>query len=160
MLPIQTILHATDFSQCADLALQFAGSLARDYGARLVILHIGRPPLRHLEGPTPAPPLPVEWGREDLEGQLRQRVVPNLAKGLEHRLEYAESVSDEILRVADEIRCDLIVLGTHGRTGLSRLLMGSAAEQVLRRAKCPVLTVRHLAPAGEPATRKEHGSSR
>ncbi|MFO0846124.1 MAG: universal stress protein [Gemmataceae bacterium] len=149
MLPIQTILHATDFSPCSDLALQVAGSLARDYGARLVILHVGSPPLSHLGGPTPAPPLAEEWGREDLERQLRQRVVPNLGQGPEHRLEYAESVSDEILRVADEVRSDLIVLGTHGRKGLSRLLMGSAAEQVLRRARCPVLTIRHPAHAGD-----------
>jgi nucleotide-binding universal stress UspA family protein len=53
--------------------------------------------------------------------------------------------------VADEIRCDLIVLGTHGRTGLGRLLLGSVAEQVRRRANCPVLTVRHLSPIGDSA---------
>lgn len=144
MLPIQTILHATDFSPCSDAALQLAGSLARDHGARLVILHVGSPPLRHLGGPAPVPPLPVEWGREDLEQQLRQRSVPNGTRKVEHRLRYAESVSDEILRVADEVRADLIVLGTHGRGGLSRLLLGSVAEQVVRRGRCPVLTVRHL----------------
>jgi hypothetical protein len=53
--------------------------------------------------------------------------------------------------VANEIRCDLIVLGTHGRTGLGRLLLGNVAEHVLRRAKCPVLTVRHFPPVGDSA---------
>ena len=85
----------------------------------------------------------MEWRREELEAQLHQRTVPGLPGALEHRLEYADSTSDEILRVADEIRADLIVLGTHGRKGLSRLLLASVAEQVLRRGKCPVLTVRH-----------------
>jgi nucleotide-binding universal stress UspA family protein len=148
MASIRTILHPTDFSPCADLALRFAGSLARDLGARLVVLHVGQPPLYALESPIPATPLPVEWRREELEQQLRQRTVPDLGSGPEYRLEYADRVSDEILRVADETRCDLIVLGTHGRTGLSRLLVGSVAEHVMRRASCPVLTVRHLPPGG------------
>jgi nucleotide-binding universal stress UspA family protein len=142
MSSIQTVLHATDFSPCSDFALQVAGALARDYGARLVILHVGSVPLQHLGGAQSVPPSEAELGRDDLENQLRQRLVPNLTKGPEYRLEYAESASDEILRIADEIRCDLIVLGTHGRTGVSRLLMGSVAEQIVRRAKCPVLTVR------------------
>jgi nucleotide-binding universal stress UspA family protein len=118
----------------------------------LVVLHVGTPPPRALESPISAPPLPKEWRREELEANLRQRTVPNLAGGLEHRLEYAGSASDEILRVAEEIRADLIVLGTHGRKGLSRLLLGSVAEQVLRRARCPVVSVRHLASAEETSS--------
>lgn len=142
MSSVQTILHATDFSRCSDLALEVAASFARDRGARLVILHVGTPPPHHLGGITAAPPLASEWGREDLERQLRQRTVPGLARDPDYRLEYANCTSDEILRVADEIGCDLIVLGTHGRTGLAHLLMGSVAEQVVRRAKCPVMTIR------------------
>ena len=143
MPSVQTILHATDFSPCSDVALQVAGSLARDRGARLVVLHVGTPPVSHVGGMIiPVPPLPSEWRREDLEKQLRQRTVPDLAKGVQHRLEYAESPSDEILRVADEISSDLIVVGTHGRTGVAHLLMGSVAEQIVRRAKCPVMTIR------------------
>ena len=142
MLPIKTILHATDFSRGSDLALQLAGALARDYGARLVILHVGRPPLHALGAPAPAPPLPVEWGREALEQELHRRSVPGLEGGPEYRLEFADGVSDEILRVACAISSDLVVLGTHGRTGLGRLLLGSVAEQVVRQASCPVLTVK------------------
>jgi nucleotide-binding universal stress UspA family protein len=64
-------------------------------------------------------------------------------------LEFADKVSDEILRVAGETASDVIVLGTHGRTGLGRLLLGSVAEQVVRAAPCPVLTVK--ATAADPA---------
>jgi nucleotide-binding universal stress UspA family protein len=153
MYEIRTILHPTDFSASADLALQLAGSLARDHRARLIVLHIGRPPVSHLGGgPALVPPLPGEWGREQLELQLRQRTVPALEQPLDHRLVFAEDAGAAILRTAEEVQCDLIVLGTHGRTGLGRLLMGSTAEQVARRANCPVLTVRHL-PTEEPATR-------
>jgi nucleotide-binding universal stress UspA family protein len=151
MLHFQTILQPTDFSPYSDLALQIAGSLARDYHARLVILHVGRPPVRSLESPVAAAPLPGEWHREELEQQLRQQTVPNLEPAPEYLLTFADAPGDEILRVAEELRCDLIVLGTHGRTGLGRLLLGSVAEQVVRRAHCPVLTIRHLPPAGDSA---------
>jgi nucleotide-binding universal stress UspA family protein len=156
MLPIKTILHPTDFSRSSDLALQLAGALARDYGARLVILHVGRPPLRVLGSPTPAPPLPVEWGRDELDRQLRRLTVPGLKNGPEYRLEFADTVGDEILRVAREVTSDVIVLGTHGRTGLGRLLLGSVAEQVVRRAVCPVITVKKPGPAATLPAAERH----
>jgi nucleotide-binding universal stress UspA family protein len=65
---------------------------------------------------------------------------------VERRLEEGLAVT-EVLRVAQEVNADLIVMGTHGRTGLARLLMGSVAEQVLRKALCPVLTVKTPFPA-------------
>jgi nucleotide-binding universal stress UspA family protein len=153
MLPIKTILHPTDFSPCSAMALELAGSLARDYRARLVVLHVGRPPLRRLGGPAPVPPLAEEWGREELARKLRRLAAPALEPAPEYRVEFADSPADDILRVADEIGSDLVVLGTHGRTGLGRVLMGSVAEQVVRRAGCPVLTVRHL-PPGEGSARE------
>jgi len=63
----------------------------------------------------------------------------------------SEDPAGEILRLAAEVECDLIVLGTHGRTGLGRVLLGSVAEQVLRRAPCPVLTVKMPLPAAGSA---------
>jgi nucleotide-binding universal stress UspA family protein len=66
------------------------------------------------------------------------------------------SPSEEILRIAQQINADLIVLGTHGRSGLARVLMGSVAEDVLRKASCPVLTVKIPFPQTEPVD--EHGS--
>ena len=70
-------------------------------------------------------------------------------------MEYVTRVgasADEILRAAEELRSDLIVMGTHGRTGLGRLLMGSVAEAVPRRALCPVLTIRAAIPGRVPSS--------
>jgi nucleotide-binding universal stress UspA family protein len=69
---------------------------------------------------------------------------------VEHQLLFVGDPAAEILRVAQAVKADLIVLGTHGRTGLGRLLMGSVAEQVVRRAPCPVVTVKAPLPQGGP----------
>jgi nucleotide-binding universal stress UspA family protein len=138
MLLIRTILHPTDFSDRSEYALQLACALARDYGARLVVLHAYHmPPAFAGEGMAVLGP---EEFRADAEEQLRRLQVPQADVRTERRLEEGEPVS-EILRVAGEIGAELIVMGTHGRTGVGRLLMGSVAEQVVRRAVCPVVTV-------------------
>ncbi len=138
MLKIRTILHATDFSPPADNAFQLACSLARDHGAKLVVLHVVSPavPADFL----PPRPRPKSY-RQMLRQQLRL-VKPSEGEiELKHQLVEGDPAT-EILRVATELDCDLIVLGTHGRTGLERLVMGSVAEAVVRKAMCPVLTVR------------------
>jgi len=139
MAPIHTILHPTDFSDQAAYALHLASALARDYVARLVVLHVVVTPPAIYSEAVVVPP-----SREYLEegkARLDQLVVPGENVRAERRLAEGDPVR-EILRVAGEIYADLIVMGTHGRTGLPRLLMGSVAEQVLREAPCPVLTVR------------------
>jgi nucleotide-binding universal stress UspA family protein len=138
MTPIHTILHPTDFSPQSAHALQLACSLARDYVARLVVLHVAEPP------PVPYGdgillPVPVD-DDERLKGELGRLPVPDGVRA-ERRFERGDPVT-ETLRVAEEISADLVVMGTHGRTGLGRLLMGSVAEQVVRQAPCPVLTVK------------------
>jgi len=152
MLPIHTILHPTDFSDRSQFAFRVACALARDYGARLVVLHADYLPVA-LYGEVIAPPRP-EGYRETITDQLHQFTPPDPNIQVEYRLNEGEPVT-EILGVAEEINADLIVMGTHGRTGLERLLMGSVAEQVLRRAACPVLTVRapftEVVPVPEPA---------
>jgi nucleotide-binding universal stress UspA family protein len=139
MLSIQTILHPTDFSEYSNYAFDLACAFARDHGARLIILHVAMPTLV-IYGEGVLPPQPVDYldrAREQL-----QQVVPQDPKvTVEHRL-VEGAAAPEILRVAEETRCDLIVMGTHGRTGMGRLLMGSVAEQVVRKASCPVLTVK------------------
>lgn len=141
MLPIRAILHPTDFSEQSAYAFQLACSLARDHGATLVMLHVAPPPqMLSYEGMPLTPALPVGYNQQ-LEDRLRQvrPTDPNI------RVEYflgEGAPSAEIVRVAQEFPCDLVVMGTHGRTGLGRLLMGSVAEQVVRRAPCPVLTVK------------------
>lgn len=158
MFPVRTILYATDFSANSAFAFQLACALARDYAARLVILHAAGPSLGHLGQGTYQPSLegalefhpygqciyqpPPAGTLESLQKDLVKLKPHDPCIVAEHRLEVGDPVPT-ILTVAKEIRADLIVLGTHGRTGLGRLLMGSVAEHVVRKAPCPVLIVKH-----------------
>jgi nucleotide-binding universal stress UspA family protein len=142
MLPLRTILHPTDFSEHASFAFRLACSVARDHGARLIVLHVLQPPLATLGGYPAVPPLPEGLGEQDVERQLRAMKPPRPGVSVEHRLLVGTPVA-LILDVARSVPCDLIVMGTHGRKGLGRLLMGSVAEEVVRNAPCPVLTVKN-----------------
>jgi nucleotide-binding universal stress UspA family protein len=139
VLPIQKILHPTDFSDRSGPAFELACSLARDYGAELVVLHVAQPPLLlPMEGVlVPTPVDEVEASREQLEkihaADPRVKLIHRLAEG---------NPPDEILTAASGLPADLIVIGSHGRSGLSRVLIGSVAEVVMRKAPCPVLTVK------------------
>ncbi len=141
MLSIQTIIHPTDFSERSKYAFRVACSLAKDRGAGLIVLHVVPPPqsVGYYDMPI-TPPLSPDY-REQLEDQLRQFKSADPELRVECRLEEGFA-ADEILHVARETKADLIVMGTHGRTGLGRLLMGSVAEQVVRKAPCAVLTVK------------------
>ncbi len=131
------ILFPTDFSHCGDAALRLATALARDCGATLIIVHVEEPPIAYGGGemyygvPEPA--------SEDLQRMLEQVVPTDRAVPYEHRLVTGDPAS-AVAQLAAEENADMIVMGTHGRTGLTRLLMGSVAEAVVRRAPCPVLT--------------------
>jgi universal stress protein A len=143
MAPLHTILHPTDFSPRAECALQLACALARDYGARLVLLHVApSPPLTYGEGV-----MPVDTGAylREARDQLAALQLPADNVRAERRFESGEPAL-EIVRVAKDLKADLIVMGTHGRSGLSRILMGSTAEKVLRQATCPVLTMKMPLP--------------
>ena len=140
MRPIGTIVHPTDFSECSGVALRVARELARDHGARLLLLHVvSQIAVPHLD--EPATVEDPETCRETLEGMCRCLDDADLKYPVTARLRLGESAA-EILRTADETGCDLLVMGTHGRTGLGRLLMGSVAEEVLRHARCPVLMIK------------------
>jgi nucleotide-binding universal stress UspA family protein len=141
MLPIGTILVPTDFSKEAKTAFEVACTLASERRARLVVLHVERPPVTALGGTAYVPPLPSEYDREALLEELRKLRPAEANIAIEHRLAFGEPapVIDE---VAAEVHADLIIMGTHGRSGVRRLLMGSVAEQVVRKAPCPVLTIR------------------
>jgi nucleotide-binding universal stress UspA family protein len=143
MLAIRTVLHPTDFSERSEFAFRLACSLARDYGGRLIVLHVAEPPMAVAgEGVLMLPPA---FDLEPLRERLQQLRPGDPKVPVEHRLIQGDAAT-EILRVAEETKCDVIVLGTHGRTGLGRLLLGSVAEQVLRRAPCPVVTVKTPLP--------------
>jgi len=148
MLALHTLLHPTDFSEPSRYAFGVACALARDYGARLVALHVvAAPPVVYGDGIVVAPD--PEALRAAAQAQLAGLQVPHANVRTEHRLEEGDAAK-VILRVAQEIHADMIVMGTHGRTGLGRLFMGSAAEEVMRKAVCPVLTVKTPFPETAP----------
>ena len=156
MLPLRLILHPTDFSPHSEAAAKLAFALARDYGARVLVLHVLEPIVPGgLEGVAILDPLAYE---ADLKARLAEVRPPGPTVPVEHRLAPG-SAAEEILRAAKESKCGVIVLGTHGRGGVGRLLMGSVAEQVVRKAPCPVLTVkappREAAPVDASLLRKE-----
>ncbi|MBX9583518.1 MAG: universal stress protein [Gemmataceae bacterium] len=139
MLPIRTVLHPTDFSELSQPAFELACSLARDYAARLVVLHVaGLPHGLPVEGMLM--PILVD-DSEYARGRLEAVRPSDPRVQVRHRLAIGEP-AEEILAAATCEEADLIVLGTHGRGGLSRALMGSVAEAVQRAAPCPVVTVR------------------
>jgi nucleotide-binding universal stress UspA family protein len=146
----KTILFPTDFSHNSDAALAYATALARDAGAKLLVVHVEEPPLAYGGGD-------MYYGLPEPNTQaLRQMLadvnLPDASVASERRL-LSGDPAGAIVRLAADEGVDLIVMGTHGRTGLSRLLMGSVAEAVVRRAGCPVLTYKR--PAGEDKPKRE-----
>ena len=138
MLSIRAILHPTDFSENSKQAFDLACSLARDHRARLIVVHVvpePRVPLGGIMTPPPAEDYP------EAKKQLEQIQVSDPRIQLDRRLTVGDPVT-QICRLARNAKAKLIVMGTHGRKGLNRFLMGSVAEQVVRKADCPVLTVR------------------
>lgn len=134
------ILFPTDFSESSDAALRYATVLARDTGAELIIVYVHEPAAAYGAGD-----MVVDVGLADDEGLKQQLAAvvptdPNVTH--RHELLHGDPIG-EIVRLASEEKADMIVMGTHGRTGFTRLLMGSVAEAVVRRADCPVLTVKH-----------------
>lgn len=131
------ILFPTDFSTLSDAALEHATTLARESGATLLIVHVEEPPAAYGMGE-------MYYGIPDPDDEaLREMlhaVVPTDSQvAYEHRLLIGHP-ADEIVALAEKEGVDLIVMGTHGRTGLTRLVMGSVAELVVRRSTCPVFT--------------------
>lgn len=132
------ILFPTDFSEASVAALEHAESLARETGATLLIVHVSEPNAAFGGGEA------FYFPEDDEEARWRQlaEVVPRdpLVK-YKQRLLSGDSAK-AIVRFAETENVDFIVMGTHGRTGLARLVMGSVAEAVVRRASCPVLTIK------------------
>jgi nucleotide-binding universal stress UspA family protein len=148
MIRIRNILCPTDFSPFAQAALPIACSLARDYGAALILLHVRPEPVTFVGEFGAVPPEPGEPD-ETLKARMRQRVPSSFTGVVDCQIQSGDA-AEGILKAAQGRNCDLIVLGTHGRSGLRRMLVGSVAEAVLRKAPCPVLTIKP--PATEPST--------
>lgn len=136
---IRTVLFPTDFSELNGPALHYATSLARDSDARLLIVHVAEPLSAYGGGGDAFYAIPPD--DEALRQRLEEVLPDDPAVPCEHRL-LSGDPAHQIVHLAKQENADLIVMGTHGRTGLMRLVMGSVAEAVVRRAPCPVFTVR------------------
>ncbi len=149
MNPIKRILVPTDFSDCSRDALDYALSLADRLGAEVHLIHVFERPVYFEVGVSHSLQLGHnvnEWIR-DLKAEATKQLDALAAEVRGRRPGTQASVREgtaveEILKAAKESSADMIVLGTHGRTGLPHVVLGSVAERVVRMAPCPVLTVR------------------
>lgn len=142
MIGIRSILCPTDFSHFSRFAMDHAVALARWYGAEVTALSVIplTPPLVGREGPDAGLIAPLQ-DRDDLVEALRGFLKPADEAGLQTRSALREGVpAREIVAQAREMGADLVVMGTRGREGLERLVLGSVAEKVVRTAPCPVMT--------------------
>ncbi|MDR7523356.1 MAG: universal stress protein, partial [Armatimonadota bacterium] len=139
-----------DFSASSDAALEWAQALGQAFGARLILLHVVDTTASGLMGGPggvlmPPPPQAL---LDDLRAEAKTSMAALAARvpGAETRI-VEGSPRQEILRAAAEMKADLIVMGTHGRSGLAHLLFGSVAEHVVRHASVPVFTIRRTGAA-------------
>lgn len=144
-MKIERILFPIDFSEGAMNALDYAISLAKEYNAKLYLLHVV-----HDVSMTAGWQVP-HIRIDELYRSMEESASKELEKCCQEELKGVKDIEkivlkgipdDEILKVARDKKIDLIIIGTHGRTGIDRLLFGSTAEKVVRKAPCPVLSVR------------------
>jgi nucleotide-binding universal stress UspA family protein len=144
----QRILCPLDFSENSRIALGYASTLAKESNAKLFLVHVDDSQVPYDAGFAAYVARPGDT--EALLEQLRTIRPTNEDVEYEHQLLIGHP-ADAIVDFAKTHDIDLIVMGTHGRTGLARFVMGSIAEAVVRRADCPVLTVKHPQGAARPA---------
>jgi nucleotide-binding universal stress UspA family protein len=148
MLTIQRILFPTDFSEPADHAWTYALTFAREFNAELHVLHVVTPPPRLSEAYAGYvnPEALLEGLQVEATAALERLLQDAKNRGLVCQSALRVGVDfTQIIDYALASRVDLIVMATHGRTGLAHALLGSVAEKVVRKAPCPVLTVKHPA---------------
>ena len=145
MKKFSTVLVAVDFSDSSDNAFQMALSMAKSFSARLLVLHVINEPV-DLRG-FYVPHISFEKLEEEIE-EGAKKMMESFCRQNIHDFENFETLIvpglpyEQSIGQAEENTADLIVLGTHGRTGLDHVLFGSTAEKVVRKSKVPVLTVR------------------
>ena len=136
---LKNILYATDLSPAAEKALPFALQIARRYDAAVHVLHVFQPGVYPLVPPTAWSEM--ERGLEIFRNQKKRELDEKL-HGIQHDIEFRDGgIWENIETATRKERIDLLVLGTHGRTGLGKMALGSIAEQALRDAPCPLLTI-------------------
>jgi nucleotide-binding universal stress UspA family protein len=150
MIRIKNILVPTDFSDFARYALDYALAFAQAFKAKITLIHVT--PEREMDAirqvstffePGQLEKLMKERESED-QRQLDELIPADLKKGIEVETIHTVGIPFmDIIRTAREKKVDLIIIATHGRSGLSHMLFGSVAEHVVRKAPCPVLSIRH-----------------
>jgi nucleotide-binding universal stress UspA family protein len=145
MKQFEKILFATDFSEGSENAFDYALSLARNFSSRLHIIHVINEPV-DLRG-FYVPHISFEKLEQEIEAGAEKMMAKFCAARMKDFSNFETSIVtgipyEEILKKAEDDKSSLIVLGTHGRSGLDHILFGSTAERVVRKSACPVLTVR------------------
>jgi nucleotide-binding universal stress UspA family protein len=145
MKPFDKILTAIDFSENSDYAFDYALTLAKQFDSQLMILHVINEPV-DLRG-FYVPHISFEQLEKEIEEGAEKMMAKFCSSKMGDFTNFTTSIVtgipyEEIIRSAQEAAASLIVLGTHGRTGLDHLIFGSTAERVVRGASCPVLTIR------------------
>lgn len=149
------IVFATDFSVASHEAFRLANTLAKEWGAKIILVHVQEPALAYGGGEF------ALGGLEPSVESLKPLLDEFKAEVPCERRVLMGDPAETVVRVAREEEADMIVVGSHGRTGLVRLLMGSVAEVIVRRAPCPVLVHKHVeraAPEAEPV-KEERGTA-
>jgi nucleotide-binding universal stress UspA family protein len=152
MLPNRRILCPTDFSHFSERALERAIALADPGSSVITVLHVVPPLIPPASLPFPLPPSLDVNARQAALDALGRFSEPARKAGIETALEVREgSIAGHVVKLAETLPADVVVMGTHGLRGFERLMLGSVTEKVLRRAPCPVLTVPRRVPAGAGA---------
>jgi universal stress protein A len=146
MVKIKRILVPTDFDICSTSTVRYAVELADKFGAELVLLNVIQDlalamPDAVMPTPVPAPVITqlIEAAKTGLNNLVTTENLGRLNPKLEVRV---GSPAGEIVAAANDLKADLVCIGTHGRGGIAHFLLGSVAEKVVRQAPCPVLTIR------------------
>ncbi|OQZ04787.1 MAG: hypothetical protein B6D34_02205 [Candidatus Brocadia sp. UTAMX1] len=145
MISIRNILCPIDYSVYSEMALKYAIEFAEKYQAKLYLMHVLDIRVYDINNPEL---YNINVVDEETVEKLRERLLRCVNEDTRGRISVEALIIQgvpfaEIIKVSKEYRIDLIVIGTHGRTGLSHAIMGSVAEKIVRKAPCPVLTIRH-----------------
>ena len=149
MFPFKKILCPTDFSDPSLCGLKMANEMAKQFDSEIILVNVHKPipklPKPRVEAPDTTFDISTYEKQilEDAEANLSEIAKDIMGEGTVPRLIVrVGSPAEEILEVAEEENVDAIVIATHGRTGLAKIVFGSVAQRVVRRAQCPVLTIR------------------
>lgn len=147
-IALKNIIYLTDFSEPSEAALPFAAAIAREYGSKIYLLHIILPTTTYVLTTPEMLPSAIDTQEETALEAMRQVESQFVGLPYETIVERGVGVWPELARTIEDCGIDLIVLGTRGRTGAQKFLLGSVAEEIFRRSPVPVLTIGPHVPTG------------